>query len=236
MSKIGRRQYTVLTAPQQVANAIRRDILEGVLAPGDKLLSEQTMSELFGVSRPTLRAGLQQLRAERVLEVKRGRYGGYEVSRSSLDTSAANVTAFMSLSLAVETLKPDQFLAVRLAQQLLCAESAALQRTPPMMKRLEAIEAQIEHASIEPRRAFELDLEFHRILAESTGNPLILSFEGAMIAVLHRLLGDGGSVSPTDSLGNVCEIIDAVCARDPERAREAMRIHLAHSAAHYQSA
>jgi hypothetical protein len=54
-----------------------------------------------------------------------------------------------------------------------------------------------------------------------------------MIAVLHGLLGDGDSVSSGDSLGNVHEVIEAVLAGDPDRAREAMRGHLVHSLMHH---
>jgi GntR family transcriptional repressor for pyruvate dehydrogenase complex len=223
----------VLTAPQQVASAIRREILEGALKPGDKLPSEQAMAELFGVSRPTVRAGLQELCAARILAVKRGRNGGYEVGDFSLDTLEASVTEFISLSLVVETLTPEQFLEVRFAQELLCAETAARHRTARSVARLEEVAARIEQASTEPRRAFELDLEFHRILAEATENPLLLSFEGAMIAVLHRLVGGGGTVSPADALGNVQDIIAAVREGDPERARESMRLHLDLSVSHH---
>jgi GntR family transcriptional regulator, transcriptional repressor for pyruvate dehydrogenase complex len=229
----GRPAYTVLTAPKQVASTIRREILEGVLKPGDKLPSEQEMAELFGVSRPTVRAGLQELCAARVLDVKRGRNGGYHVGDFSLDSLETSVSEFISLSLVVDTLKPEQFLEVRFAQELLCAETAAHRRSTKSLIRLNDIAAMIEQASAVPRRAFELDLEFHRALAEATENPLILSFEGAMIAVLHQLVGDGGAVAPADALGNIPEIIDAVRDGDSEGARSAMREHLEHSVAHY---
>ena len=64
--------YTVLTAPQQVAAAIKQEILEGALRPGDRLPSEEDLARLFGVSRPTVRAGLQSLCASHVLVVQRG--------------------------------------------------------------------------------------------------------------------------------------------------------------------
>ena len=42
------------------------------------------MTELFGVSRPTLRDALRDLRARHVLEAERGRNGGYRVGDLSL--------------------------------------------------------------------------------------------------------------------------------------------------------
>lgn len=224
---------TIMTAPQQVAAAIKQEILEGSLRPGDKLPSEEDMARMFRVSRPTVRTGLQALCAAHVLIVQRGRNGGYRVSDFSLVSLGAQVGDFISFSLVVDQLTPQQFMEVRYAHELLCAEAAAERRTAADLRDLQAITDAIADPSLGSRRAFELDLEFHRALAEATHNPLILGFEGAMIAALHRLLGDGNSVLPSQSLGNVGEIIDAVRRHDREGAGDAMRRHLRHSMIHY---
>jgi len=140
---------------------------------------------------------------------------------------------FISLSLVVERLKPRQFLEVRYAHELLCVDLAARRRTACALERLEAIRSELPACQEDARRAFETDLQFHRLLAEATGNPLILSIEGAMIAVVHRLLGGGAGTTPRQTLGNVAEIVDAVRDEKPEDAQAAMRRHLAHSVAHY---
>lgn len=225
--------YTVLTAPQQVAAAIKREILEGGLKPGDKLPSEQELAHLFSVSRPTVRTGLQELCAAQILVVQRGRNGGYRVGDFSLDSLEASVMEFISLSLVVETLKPEQFLEVRFAHELLCAETAARRRTAASVAKLEQLHTQIVEAFGESRRAFELDLQFHRALAEATLNPLILSIEGALIAVLHRIVGDATQTTPDETLANLTEIFHAVRDGRPEAAREAMRRHLSQTAIHY---
>lgn len=235
--------YVVRTAPQQVAAAIRQEILEGRLKPGDSLPSELELAAQFGVSRPTVRAGLQELCAAQVLSVQRGRSGGYRVGDLSLETLEVSIRDQLSLFLVVETLRTEHFFEVRAAHELLCAETAALRRTTPSLMRLDALvremddwrrdSAGVDSAEAVSRRAFELDLEFHRALAEATGNPLIQSFEGALIAVLHRLLGGGSSVMPDRALGNVDEVVTAVRLQDAPGAREAMRRHLRHSAMHY---
>jgi GntR family transcriptional repressor for pyruvate dehydrogenase complex len=222
----------VLTAPQQIAAAIKREILEGGLKPGDRLPPEHELADLFSVSRPTVHAGLQELCAAQILVVRRGRNGGYQVGDFHLEALEASVTEFISLSLVVETLKPAQFLEVRFAHELLCAETAARRRTSTDLARLDGIRNDIESTG-ESRRAFELDLQFHRALAEATQNPLIRSIEGAMIAVLHRLIGDAAETTPQQTLGNLTEIIDAVRDGDDEAAREAMRDHLVFSADHW---
>lgn len=225
--------YTVLTAPQQVAAAIKREILEGGLKPGDKLPPEQELADLFRVSRPTVRTGLQALCSAQILVVQRGRNGGYRVGDFGLDGLEASVMEFISLSLVVETLTPEHFLEVRFAHELLCAETAARRRTPASLAKLEQVHAQVADAFAESRRAFEIDLQFHRALAEATTNPLILSIEGALIAVLHRMIGDATQTTPSQTLANLTEIFVAVRDANPDAAREAMRRHLSQTAIHY---
>ncbi len=234
----GRPSYTVLSAPRQIAAAIKREILEGTLKPGDRLPSESRLAELFGVSRPTVRAALQELSSAGTVVVQRGRGGGYRVSAFSLDSLQTTVTEFIALSLVVEALTPQQFMEVRRELELLSAESAAHRRTAEQLERLEEIEGRIRTATRDPgedpRHSFELDLEFHRLLSEAANNPLVVSFEGAMTAVLHHLLGSGVSVRPEEALGGIVEVIEAVRSREPPAAREAMERHLQHSAPHME--
>ncbi len=144
--------------------AIKREILEGELKPGDQLPSEHELAELFGVSRPTIRAGLQELCAARILVVQRGRGGGYRVAHFSLETFEASVTEFISLSLVVETLQREQLLEVRRALELLSAELAAVRRTDEALRELEELAARLNEVRFDSREAFELDLQFHRLL------------------------------------------------------------------------
>lgn len=225
--------YAVLPAPRQVAAAIKREILEGTLRSGDRLPSEPELAHMFGVSRPTLRAGLQELCSSGILTVHRGRNGGYSVAEFSVDAMEASVMESISLSLVVETLKPEAFFEVRHALELLAAGAAARRRSPAALEGLQAIAAEVHDASMDSKRAFDLDLEFHRALAAATDNPLLLTFERSMIMVLERLLGDGSTVSPVQALGGVSEVIAAVAAQDVAGARDAMDQHLSHAAAHY---
>lgn len=229
----GRYAYTVLSAPRQVAMAIKREILEGELKPGDRLSPEVELAGVFGVSRPTIREGLHELCAARILDVQRGRGGGYRVAHFTLDTFETSVTEFISLSLVVETLQREEFLEVRRALEMVSAEIAAERRTVEALGELEEAVALLHDVKDDPRRAFELDLEFHRLLARCTQNPLLQSFEGAMIAVLHHFLGDGAMIAPADALANIEDILAAVRDRDGAAARDAMSKHLERSAAYY---
>jgi DNA-binding FadR family transcriptional regulator len=63
-----------------IAEALRRRVALGWLAPGDRIPSERELAELLGVGRMTLRAAIRELNREGLLETRRGRTGGTFVS------------------------------------------------------------------------------------------------------------------------------------------------------------
>ncbi len=65
--------------PQQIADEIRRLIIEGELVEGELLGHEPELIERFGVSRPSLREGLRILEAEGLITVVRGVHGGVRI-------------------------------------------------------------------------------------------------------------------------------------------------------------
>lgn len=56
----------------RVANALRREIQDGTLAPGDRVQAETELSERFHVSLPTIRQAMGVLRAEGLVESRQG--------------------------------------------------------------------------------------------------------------------------------------------------------------------
>jgi len=73
---------------QQVTDAIREDIADGIYEPGEALPSETRMIEQYGVSRTTLRQALIILRHEGLIEVRHGK-GSFVRSRSTAPTVLA---------------------------------------------------------------------------------------------------------------------------------------------------
>jgi DNA-binding FadR family transcriptional regulator len=57
---------------EQVADALRRKIKAGELAPGDKLPSEKYLAEEYGVGRDTVRDAIAHLRKEGLIDTRRG--------------------------------------------------------------------------------------------------------------------------------------------------------------------
>ena len=58
---------------RQIADYLRRGILDGTYPAGQPLPSEEALAKQFGVTRPTVRQGLTELRASGLVEVIMGR-------------------------------------------------------------------------------------------------------------------------------------------------------------------
>ncbi|MFJ7999000.1 GntR family transcriptional regulator [Streptomyces sp. NPDC096310] len=58
---------------KRVANELRAEILRGDLAPGDKIPSENSLKDRFGVTRTTVRKGIALLRSEGLITSEQGR-------------------------------------------------------------------------------------------------------------------------------------------------------------------
>lgn len=61
---------------EQVAADLRREIRSGELGPGARLPSEPELSEMYGVSRGTVRSAVRALRDEGLIVVRMGK-GSY---------------------------------------------------------------------------------------------------------------------------------------------------------------
>ena len=71
----------VLSAYRQVADQLRALIVTGQIRPGERLPSEASLANLFGVSRGTVREALRELSAQALVETSRGAAGGSFVTQ-----------------------------------------------------------------------------------------------------------------------------------------------------------
>jgi DNA-binding FadR family transcriptional regulator len=221
---------TVLSAPQQIVSAITSSILDGSMRAGDRLPTEEEMASLFGVSRPTVREALRHLRDQHVLVSSRGRTGGYRVAEFSLETLSAGLGRLISLSLVIETLTYAQLFEVRHALDVLAAGLAAARRTEDDV---ETLRAALPVPGDEPGATAVEDLAFHRVLADSTHNPLISSFSAATTSAFRRFSAELHLAAPELVIAHLDEVVAAVEAGDAQAAQEAMRRHLAYSVEYF---
>jgi DNA-binding GntR family transcriptional regulator len=197
------------SADTPARDALRRAILEGVFLPGERLV-EATLCEQFGTSRFIIRAALADLAAEGLVEVQRNK--GAHVRKISIE-EAVEITE------------------VRMALEGLVAARAATLVTDEQASELDEITLLMGRAvkAGEFRRYSDLNQRLHRLIQtiarHRTADRVIETMRAQLVRHQYTLSLLPGR--PAASLPQHERIVEAIRARSPEAAEEAMRAHIA---------
>ena len=219
----------IRSVPEQIASAVYGAILDGSLPPGTRLPSEEELADLFCVSRPTVRAALRTLKAHGVVRAARGRTGGMVVAGVGPRRLTQDSRAHIDLALGGKHVSNVQLREVRYELELLSAASAARHRTRADLAEFDRIDALRPGAAGVPltlETAVQYDLSFHRILARSSGNPIISSFVAAAILTYRSFDSGDETRTPQQIVAHLEQVLVAVRAQDSDLARQAMDRHL----------
>jgi DNA-binding FadR family transcriptional regulator len=215
----------------QVADQLEQSILSGVLAPGDLLPSERTISAQMGVSRSVVREALGRLSSLGLVQSLHG-----SGTRVALPTSKQITLGYQRL-LCRADYRIQDLAAVRLPLETTIARLAAAHRTSEDLERLEKAQKILGN----PRRSLEAhvraDLDFHAALADATGNPLFHIVLGPIQHLLiesrRQTLGKYGSEI---AYQHHDRILAAVRACDAAGAADAMQFHIETNFQHLKQA
>ena len=209
-----------------LASELRRQILNGVLAPGMPLPAERELVSQTGLSRGSVREALRILEAEHLVMTRPGRNGGSVARRPGDDALAKYVSLFvqgrgialMSLLQTRDTIEPT------------LAALAATNRTDAQLQLLvEATEA-VEAAMADVPLFLSENVKWHCAIAAASHNELLRAFMVAISEMVYRATAIENFA--TDNVRQVViaahrRILDAIVARDADAARRRMARHLA---------
>lgn len=191
---------------ESIFSTLRDEIVSGAHAPGTAF-REVPLAERFGVSRTPIRTVLSRLEQERLLErVDRG--------------------------LQVPEGDPERVIQVydlRILLEATAAREAAQSRQLSDTLRLEALLARDRDLS-DPsdQQRMSTNLEFHEAVWRATNNPVLIDLLERLST--HLIHSPRSTLSQGDrweeSLDEHEEIIDAIVARDEEKASELARAHM----------
>jgi GntR family transcriptional repressor for pyruvate dehydrogenase complex len=209
--------------PDKVARQLQQSILDGSLAPGDRLPTERELGDQFGVSRTVIREAVRSLVAKGLLEVR----GGSGLRVATIDVSAVRETMGMYLRVNAE-FDYGKLHEVRSLLEIEIAGLAAEHATPEDLAALEKCCDDMAAAIHDVEKVSVLDVEFHRLVAQATHNGLFVVMLDAigdvLLDVRRATMGIRGR--PARGLEHHRLILKHIVAREPEQAREAMRLHL----------
>jgi GntR family transcriptional regulator, transcriptional repressor for pyruvate dehydrogenase complex len=186
-----------------VADQIREAILYGQYNSGDRLASERELCQSFGVGRPVVREALRALENSGILSIRPGAGGGIFVRKIDSDQIMNSLESIVQL----DKITIEQITEARLAIEKSVWALALRRIKPEDILRLEENIAYAKECVInnipEPR-----SLGFHIIIAEATGNPLLIMITKALLDVRHKYLSQLGlSLERKKSVLEVHELI-----------------------------
>jgi GntR family transcriptional repressor for pyruvate dehydrogenase complex len=211
------------TLSEKVVASITQRIMDGTLAPGERLVSERELGEQFGVSRTVVREAVRSLVASGLIEAQSGR--GLQVSEPKPEAASRALAMFLHRDPTIDYPRVHE---VRTALEIQIAGYAAERATSADVKRLAELNEELARAGDDVVVAAQLDVEFHAAIAETTQNdlfPVLLDAIGPVLLEVRKRAFTTPEVRAY-ALQAHREILDAISARDASLAREAMRSHL----------
>lgn len=212
---------------ESILEQIKKLIIEGQLAPGDKLLTERELSERLQVSRASVREALSALNLAGILEIRHGE--GIYVKRPAPNAVIEPLTFILLL----EKDKLKDILEVRKALEVEAAGLAAERCTPGLLQELKAVVEEMEEDLPAGEKAEQLDLRFHLTLAQASQNPLLSRLMNTVQEIIGQTLKVTRALWLSATSGTTRRLFEehrdiylAVAAQDRSRARELMYQHL----------
>jgi len=154
-----------------IVDQVKNLILQGKLKPGDKLPSERDLAQLFHVGRPTVREAIRTLKLIGLVDVNQGQRGTV-VKTYALEPYRESMREQMRWLIRSRKTTIEQLTEVRSALDtsiaLLAAERASKAKLKAMRLLLKRMEASTNSSSAYLEKA----IEFHKLMAISTGNPI----------------------------------------------------------------
>lgn len=230
MIKLKDARATALIAEQGVSATVRI-VVETILArirsedysADERLPSERTLAGELGVARNTVREALDVLESSGVIRRRAGSGSFVTGERESDDLGTGDVAAETSpldLQVMRGILEPEM---VRLA---------IVNMAPRRIEALGRTLSEMENVQTDAGRFARLEDEFHRQLAEGTGNPLLIACHDLILqarrqsfrAALNRRHLTPNRIQDYQRRYN--RLFNAIAARDIETAGEFMKLQL----------
>jgi len=172
----------------RISNLVIEQIKEAVfqkrLKPGDKLPSERQLMDQFKTSRVTIREALRSLEHFGIIEIKRGVDGGAFIR----DPNTKLITNFLQDMFLMGKIKISDMTEARLAIEPYSVRLATERMTEDALNKIsqniqEAKEC-LEKDNKEDARLS--NLEFHRLIAQTSQNPVIIFMMDSIMDIMEN--------------------------------------------------
>ncbi len=211
---------------QFIVDQIKEAVFQKKLNPGDKLPSERQLMSQFKTSRVTMREALRTLEQFGILEIRRGMEGGAFIR----DPNTKFVSNFLQDMFSMGKIKISDLTEARMAIEPFSVKLAAERITEGSLNK---VKQNIQEAAEclnkgNTKDARLLDLEFHRLIASASQNPVIFFMIDSIMDIMENNISSiplaGKTVERTNQYHE--QIYVALKDREARKAQDLMLEHI----------
>lgn len=209
-----------------VLDRLRTMILDGRWRAGDVLPGERALAAEISCSRASLREALRVLEAQGIIDSVPG---GRSTIRHRARSAFGSV---LELQLALGMHTNAELLQTRIALEMWSARQAAITRTDDQVQQFRRMLTRMEDPEIPVREFNHLDAELHYLLAECSGNQMILDLNRSLRTAIRQQMIDTYDAlddwwsATHDVRSEHRQIVAAIERRDSELAAALVRSHI----------
>ncbi len=229
--------FEKIERPQRLPDNIARNIIDaiesGQLKPGDRLPSENELSERFGVARTVVREAVSLLKYDGVIKSKQG-VGAFITDAGSRSAFRIGPACFEKRKQLVELLELRT--SVQADASALAAKMRSADDLSVIQKHLQSMEASISTEIPDAEQRVDSELAFYRTITAASGNSQYVDFIGMIesrlmdnlrsVAVKNAIVAEWGD----DILKEHVNVFNAIRDLKSDVAREATRAHFERAA------
>jgi DNA-binding FadR family transcriptional regulator len=221
-------EFLTGTLGSRVAEKLLQKIRTDALVEGTRLPSENSMAQLFGVSRTVVREAIALLKADGLVSTRKG--SGAFVCGTNRLVAKADLATQQSVHALLNLIE------VRRGVESEVAALAAVRRTPGQLTEIEHALIRIEEAVANGVSGVEEDVYFHLCIAQATGNPYWSRFVEMFAESMRSAVKvtRANEARRSDFSRQVREeherIVAAISAGNAEQARQAAAEHMLNAA------
>lgn len=209
-----------------VAEQIKQLIQQKKYKPGDQIPNETKLTELFGVSRPTIREAMKMLASQNFIEVILGK-GTFVAKSPGVIDDPLGLTFINDKDLlyylieARQIIEPEvaRLAAIRVTKEEITVLEEILKKMTEIMKQKDSNEW------------LQIELEFHNSISLTTRNPVISRILPIINEAISKTieLAPGSNYDHKNATSEHYKIFEAISQKDPEKSFTTMSKHIQNS-------
>lgn len=155
----------------QVVKQITDSIIAGDLKPGDKLPTEPELCENFGIGRNSVREAIKILESYGVVYIKRaeGTFVNDSYNHKMLDPMLYGI--LLDKNLRINIIQVRKVLDTGMLYQIISMITD--EKMDKIQQEFESLKTVVLGEGVAAKQVLQADVDFHRALVESTGNPIL---------------------------------------------------------------